>query len=90
MKLLSTFKITKGFVSWLKMYKEIEPHLNGLGIKVLWEGNKSSETQVYDITDLKDPSKFEVLTKRDDITGGRAKAGVELQSKEIVAKDYCV
>ena len=71
MKLLSTFKITKGFVSWLKMYKEIEPHLNGLGIKVLWEGNKSSETQVY------------------DITGRRAKAGVELQSKEIVAKDYC-
>ena len=25
MKFLSTFKITKGFDSWLKMYKEIEP-----------------------------------------------------------------
>ena len=71
------------------MYKEIEPHLNGLGIKELWEGNNSSETQVYDITNVKDPSKFEVLTKRDDITARRAKAGVELQSQEIITKDYC-
>ena len=27
MKFLSTFKITKGFDTWLKMYKEIEPDL---------------------------------------------------------------
>ena len=35
MKFLSTFKITQGFDAWLKMYKEIEPDLNELGIKVL-------------------------------------------------------
>ena len=35
MKFLSTFKITKGFDTWLKMYKEIEPDLNELGIKIL-------------------------------------------------------
>ena len=55
------------------MYKEIEPQLNGLAIKELWEGNNSSETQVYDITNAKDLSKFEVLTKRDDITARRTK-----------------
>ena len=33
MKFLSTFKITKGFDTWLEMYKEIEPDLNELGIK---------------------------------------------------------
>ena len=71
------------------MYKEIGPQLTGLGIKELWEGNNSSETQVYDITNVKDPSKFEVLTKRDDITARRTRAGVELQSQEIITKDYC-
>ena len=71
------------------MYKEIEPQLNGLAIKELWEGNNSSEIQVYDITNAKDLSKSGVLTKRDDITARRAKAGVELQSQEIMTKDYC-
>ena len=34
-KFLSTFKITKGFDAWLAMYKDIEPDLNELGIKIL-------------------------------------------------------
>ena len=50
MKFLSTFKITKGFDTWLKMYKEIEPDLNKLGIKILWAGTNSDETKVFDIT----------------------------------------
>ena len=50
MKFLSTFKITKGFDTWLKMYKDIEPDLNELGIKILWAGTNSDETKVFDIT----------------------------------------
>ena len=46
MKFLSTFKITQGFDAWLKMYKNIEPDLNELGIKVLWAGTNSDETLV--------------------------------------------
>ena len=88
MKLLSTYKITKGFECWLKMYKEIEPHLNEFGIDLLWAGINISETQVYDITEVKNPSKFEFLTKRDDITARRAKTGVELHSQESIAEDY--
>ena len=64
MKLLSTYKITKGFECWLKMYKEIEPHLNEFGIDLLWAGINISETQVYDITEVKNLSKFEFLSKR--------------------------
>ena len=81
MKFLSTFKITKQLESWPKMYKKIKPDLNELGIKVLWAGNNSNETKVYGITEVKDPSKFEVLTKRADITAKRANTGVELQSQ---------
>tara|TARA_B100001094_G_scaffold285911_1_gene300325 strand:- start:700 stop:981 length:282 start_codon:yes stop_codon:yes gene_type:complete len=91
MKFLSTFKITKGFKSWLKMYKKIEPELNELGINVKWAGTNSHETHVYDITEVKDPSKIEVLTKRDDITEKRANAGVKLQSQEVIetiTKEY--
>ncbi|MBF89206.1 MAG: hypothetical protein CMG75_05975 [Candidatus Marinimicrobia bacterium] len=91
MKFLSTFKITKGFDTWLKMYKDIEPDLNELGIKILWAGTNADETKVYDVTEVKDPSKFEVLTKRDDITNKRIAAGVELDSQEVIetiSKDY--
>ena len=91
MKFLSTFKITKGFDTWLKMYKEIEPDLNELGIKILWAGTNSDETKVFDITEVKDPSKFEVLVKREDITKKRADAGVELESQEVIetiSKEY--
>ena len=84
MKFLSTFKITKGFNTWLKMYKEIEPDLNELGIRILWAGTNSDETKVFDITEVKDPSKFEVLVKREDITKKRADAGVELESQEVI------
>ncbi len=34
--------------------------------------------------EVKDPSKFEVLTKRTDITQKRADAGVELESQEVI------
>ena len=91
MKFLSTFKITKGFDTQLQMYKEIEPDLNELGIKILWAGTNSDETKVFDITEVKDPSKFEVLVKREDITKKRADAGVELESQEVIetiSKDY--
>ena len=75
------------------MYKrqDIEPDLNKLGIKILWAGTKAGETKVYDVTQVKDPSKFEVLTKRDDITQKRIDAGVELESQELIetiSKDY--
>ena len=91
MKFLSTFKITKGFDNWLKMYKEIEPDLNELGIKILWAGTNADESKVYDVTEVKDPSKFEVLTKRDDIKKKKADAGVDLESQEeikTISKDY--
>ena len=65
--------------------------LNELGIKILWAGTNADESKVYDVTEVKDPSKFEVLTKRDDITKKRADAGVELESQEVIdtiSKDY--
>ncbi len=91
MKFLSTFKITKGFDTWLKMYKEIEPDLNELGIKILWAGTNSDETKVFDITEVQNPANFEILVKREDITKKRADAGVELESQEVIetiSKEY--
>ena len=66
-------------------------YLNELGIKILWAGTNSDETKVFDITEVKDPSKFEVLVKREDITKKRADAGVELESQEVIetiSKEY--
>ena len=36
------------------MYKEIQPDLEELGIKILWAGANADETKVFDITELKD------------------------------------
>ena len=91
MKFLSTFRITKGFDSWLEMYKEIEPSLNELGIKVLWAGTNADETKVFDVTEVEDPAVFGVLTKREDIIKKRVDAGVDLESQEVIetiGKDY--
>ena len=84
MKYLSTFKITKGFDTWLNMYKEIQPDLEELGIKILWAGANADKTKVFDITEVKDPSKFDVLVKREDITKKRTDAGVQLESQEVI------
>ena len=84
MKYLSTFKITKGFDTWLNMYKEIRPDLEDLGIKILWAGTNADETKVFDITEVKDPSKFDVLVKREGITKKRTEAGVQLESQEVI------
>jgi len=73
------------------LYKEIEPDLNELGIKILWAGTNSDEIKVYDVTEFKDLSKVEVQTKRDDIKKKRIDAGVDLDSQEIIktiSKDY--
>ena len=91
MKFLSTFRITKGFDTWLEMYKEIEPSLNELGIKVLWAGTNADETKVFDVTEVEDPAVFGVLTKREDIIKKRVDAGVDLESQEVIetiGKDY--
>ena len=75
----------------MHFYKEIEPDLDELGIKVLWAGTNPNETQVYDVTEVKDPSKFEILTQREDITQKRIEAGVELESQEVIetiSEDY--
>jgi Protein of unknown function (DUF3764). len=92
MKVLSKFKITKGFNKWLDMYKKIEPDLNELGIKILWAGTNEDETMVYDVTEVKDPEEaMKVLTTRKDITKLREEAGVILESTEIIdsiSNDY--
>jgi len=49
MKVLVTFKITKGFEAWLKMADDIQPTMDELGIKTLWAGTNPEETMVYDL-----------------------------------------
>ena len=92
MKVLSKFRITKGFNTSLEMYKDIEPDLNELGIKILWAGTNSDETIVYDVTEVKDPEEaMKVLPTREDITKKRSEAGVILESTEIIdsiSSDY--
>ncbi|PPR79523.1 MAG: hypothetical protein CFH01_00354 [Alphaproteobacteria bacterium MarineAlpha2_Bin1] len=85
MKVLSKFKITKGFKTWLDMYKSIEPDLNDLGIKILWAGSNNDESMVYDVTEVENPEEaMKILTTREDITKKREEAGVILESTEII------
>ena len=69
-------KFSKDFSLFFSSKPSFQGFSNELGIKILWAGTNDDETKVYDITEVKDPSKFEVLTQRTDITQKRANAGV--------------
>ena len=42
-----TINISKGWETWSKMVKGLEPQMNEVGSKVLWAGCNADETEVY-------------------------------------------
>jgi hypothetical protein len=71
MKVLVTFKITKGFEAWLKMVDDIQPIMDELGIKMLWAGTNPEETMVYDLVEISNPEDAKVFAQREDVAKAR-------------------
>ena len=45
--MLVTINISKGWETWSKMVKGLEPQMNEVGSRVLWAGCNADETAVY-------------------------------------------
>jgi len=90
MKVLVTFKISKGFEAWLKMVDDIQPIMDELGIKMHWAGTNLGETRVYDLVEVNNPEDAKVFAQREDVAKAESEAGVEVESTEtlsVIIKD---
>ena len=78
--MLVTINISKGWDTWSKMVKGLEPQMNEVGSKVLWAGCNADETAVYVLVEMNDPSFIKSFGEREDIVAIREAGGADVSS----------
>ena len=78
--MLVTINISKGWDTWSKMVKGLEPQMNEVGSKVLWAGCNADETAVYVLVEMNDPSFIKSFGEREDIKAIREAGGADVLS----------
>ena len=84
MKLLVTFKIYKGFNSWLKMVDDTHSIMEEMGIIMHWAGTNPEETRIYNIVEVINPEIARGFASRKDVIKAQFEAGVEIESTETL------
>ena len=84
--MLVTINILKGWETWSKMVKGLEPQMNEVGSKVLWAGCNADETAVYVLVEMKDPSYIKTFGEREDIVAIREAGGADVSSTTPIAQ----
>ena len=85
-KLLVTINISKGWETWSKMVKGLEPQMNKVGSKALWAGCNADETAVYVLVQMKDPTYIKSFGEKEDIVAIREKGGAVVSSITTIAQ----
>ena len=91
MKLLVTGNITKGFASWVQMQDGLAPEMEKVGIKLIWAGTNTDESEVFAVIDMEDTAQMKTFGEREDVAKIRAEAGVDVASTTVIspiAEDY--
>ena len=78
--MLVTINIAKGWETWSKMAKGLEPRMNKVGSKILWAGCNADETSVYVLVEMKDPSFLKTFGEQDEIVAIREAGGADVSS----------
>ena len=84
--MLVTIKISKGWDTWSKMARGMEPQMNEAGSKILWAGCDVDETAVYVLVEAQDPSFMKTFGERPDIVAIREAAGADVSSTTMIAQ----
>ena len=84
--MLVTINISKGWDTWSKMVKGLEPKMNEVGSKVLWAGCNADETAVYVLVEMNDPSFIKSFGEREDIVAIREAGGADVSSTTPVTQ----
>ena len=86
MKMVSTFEITKGFDRWLQLVDvELRLRLKEYGVKVHFACANEDETRVYDMFEIKNPSRVEAFLMDEEVIKLRTQAGVILDSSDVLS-----
>ena len=84
--MLVKINISKGWDTWSKMAKDLEPQMNEVGSKILWAGCDADETAVYVLVEAQDPSFMKTFGERPDIVAIREAAGADVSSTTTIAQ----
>ena len=86
MKMVITFEITKGFGRWPQLVDvELKSKLEEYGVKVHFACANEDETRVYDMFEIKDPSRVEAFLMDEEVIKLRTEAGVILVSSDVLS-----
>ena len=87
---LMTVKISKGWETWSKMAKSLEPQMNEVGAKMIWAAANPDETSVYVLMDVPDPEFMKTFGERPDVVKRREEAGADVSSTTVITQigDY--
>ena len=86
MKMVSTFEIKKDFGRWLQLVDvELKSKLEEYGVKVHFACANEDETRVYDMFEIKNPSRVEAFLMDEEVIKLRTEAGVILDSSEVLS-----
>ena len=78
--MLVTINISKGWETWSRMAKSLEPRMNEVGSKILWAGCNADETAVYVLVEMKDPSFLKSFGEQEEIVAIREAGGADVSS----------
>ena len=85
-RMLMTINISKGWETWSKMAKGLEPQMNEQGAKIIWAGANPDETAVYVLAEMKDPSYVKSFGERPAIVAIREAGGADVSSTTPLAQ----
>ncbi|MDB4026876.1 hypothetical protein N9505_05760 [Candidatus Thioglobus sp.] len=85
-RMLMTINISKGWETWSKMAKSLEPQMNEQGAKIIWAGANPDETAAYVLVEMKDPSYVKSFGERPDIVAIREEGGADVSSTTPLAQ----
>tara|TARA_A100001011_G_scaffold205861_1_gene213986 strand:- start:568 stop:849 length:282 start_codon:yes stop_codon:yes gene_type:complete len=85
MKMLVTVNISKGFKIWKEMAKSLNPEMQKVGVRMVWAGTNTDESQVYMVVDMQDPAQMKTFGEREDVARARTEAGADVASTTVIS-----
>ncbi len=85
MKMLVTVNISKGFKIWKEMAKSLNPEMEKVGVRMVWAGTNTDESQVYMVVDMQDPAQMKTFGEREDVARARTEAGADVASTTVIS-----
>ena len=85
MKFLTTFKINKGFVRWLKLVDELQPYMDKYEYKMVFACTNDEETMVWDMGEANYADLVTDSLNDQEVINMRKAAGLDLETSVVLS-----